>query len=431
MLYMIKRFIRLFVGGMAISGGMAQGQNLMPFDNIPQWIEEHVNFPQEDAVYGTEQFCISATWDGRVFLTSRPYTLHPACERAIVEAVESAPRCRFTGRTHEDIYKYVSIDFARSGSDSAVGLHSAPVFAYESSGAFNGRRDFATWAGGKYKIPKELKNRDYADTLTVRYRIDREGRMADVRISDCSAPEVAASLKKLLLASPRWRPVLAENRTSIDITLEDCWIVRFGNDKPRIELYTAPVYRNDAVAPNDLSIVVLNPEVAATCRDEGFHQQLFEQLPKTDTISLCCRFIVETDGSTGEIKVETANEAIAEQIAAFIGRTQWQPATQQSIPVRSQRTYTIAKRPTKAYGKKSKADFGREFVYLQTPSYARNRVYLQSDGTYAAFPFDEQGRFNRSEYVNQQIRAAKHSPAKNRNVREDYNRQLKKRYVDR
>ena len=427
---MIKRFIRLFLGGMVLSVGMAQGQNLIPFDNIPQWIEAHINFPQEDAVYGTEQFCISATWDGRVFLTSRPYTLNPACERAIAEAVESAPRCYFTGQTPEDIYKYVNVDFARSGNGSTVGVHSAPVFAYESSGAFNGRRDFATWAEGKFKIPKALKKRDYADTLTVRYRIDREGRMADVRISDYSAPEVAASLKKLLLASPRWTPVLTENRTPIDIMLEDCWIVRFENGKPQIELYTAPVYRNDVSAPHDLSIVVLNPEVAATCRDGGFHRLLFEQLPKTDTTSLCCRFIVETDGSTGGIEIETANEAVAEQVAAFIRRTQWQPATQQGVPVRSQHTYTIAKRPAKACERKSQADFGREFVYLQTPSYTRSRVYLQSDGTYAAFPFDEQGRFNRNEYLNQQIRTARQSPTKNRNVREDYNRQLKKRYAD-
>lgn len=163
----------------------------------------------------------------------------------------------FTGQTLEDIYKYVSIDFVRSDNGSTVGVHSASVFAYESFGTFNGRRDFATWAEGKFKIPKALKKRDYADTLTVHYRIDREGRMADVRISDYSASEVAASLKKLLLASPRWTPVLTENRTPIDIMLEDCWIVRFENDKPQIELYTVSVYRNDVSAPHDLSICKL------------------------------------------------------------------------------------------------------------------------------------------------------------------------------
>lgn len=120
----------------------AQGQTRMPFDNMPRWIEEHIAFPQEATSYGVEQFCISATWDGRFFLTSRPYTLDPACEKAIVEAVKAAPRCEFTGSAPEDIYKYISIDFARGNGSPSVGRHSTPLFAHESSGAFNGRRDF-------------------------------------------------------------------------------------------------------------------------------------------------------------------------------------------------------------------------------------------------------------------------------------------------
>ena len=52
-----------------------------------------------DAGYGIEQFCVSVTWNGRVFLTSRPYTIDPACEHAIVEAVKSAPRCYFVVET--------------------------------------------------------------------------------------------------------------------------------------------------------------------------------------------------------------------------------------------------------------------------------------------------------------------------------------------
>lgn len=410
--------------------GVSQGQNRIPFDNMPRWIEEHIVFPQEAMSYGVEQFCISATWDGQVFLTSRPYTLDPACEKAIVEAVKAAPRCEFTGSAPEDIYKYISIDFARGNGSPSVGRHSIPLFAHESSGAFNGRRDFMAWANGKYKIPKGLEKCDYADTLTVRYRIDGEGRMADVRIFDCSVPEVAASLKKLLLASPRWRPVLTENLTPVCITLEDSWIVRFVNRKPQFELYDEPVYRNDAPAPGDSSIVVMNPEVPASCRDGAFHRLLFGQLPKTDTTVLCCRFIVEPDGTTSGIEVQTRNTEIAERIAAFISQTNWQPATQQGTPVRSQYTRTITRRPAKGYRKESHADFGRDYIYLQTPPYARNRVYLQSDGTYAVFPFDDQGRFSRNEYQHQQTRAARQSPAKSRHVREDYNRQLKKRYAD-
>lgn len=421
----IRRFFGWQIGIALLSAPAAQAQNLLPFDSIPQWIEEHMNFPQEDADYGTEQFCISAAWDGRVFLTARPYTLDPACERAIVEAVESAPRCEFTGRELGDIYKYIRIDFARHVGRTSAGLHSVPVFSKKSSGPFNGRYDFAGWAESEYKIPKELRAQDYADTLTVRYRIGCDGGIADLRLSDCANPEVAASLRELLLSSPRWTPAYAENGMPVDITLEDRWIVRFENRRPRIAVFVDAVYRNDAPAPDDPSIVVMNPEIAATCRDGNFHKMLFEQLPKADTVAVRCRFVVEADGSTSGIEVESTSGEIAERVAAFVGRTNWQPATQQGSPVRSLRTYAVRKRPA-AYGD-SEADFGRDYLYLQTPPHAKNRKYLQSDGSYAVYPFDDQGRFNGSEYQSQQIRAAKESSAKGRR---DYSRRLKKRYVD-
>lgn len=131
--------------GIAVFESRAQDQMPISFNNIPQWIEEHIKYPKDGAGYGIEQFCVSVTSDGRVFLASRPYTLDPACEQAIVEAVKSASRCYFEGNSAKDIFKVISIDFARN--ESSVGLHSVPVFKHESTGPFNGRHDFGGHVG--------------------------------------------------------------------------------------------------------------------------------------------------------------------------------------------------------------------------------------------------------------------------------------------
>ena len=324
----------------------AQDQMPISFNNIPQWIEEHIEYPKDGAGYGIEQFCISVTSDGRVFLASRPYTLDPTCEQAIINAVKSAPRCYFEGDSAEDIFKVVSIDFARNGS--SVGLHSVPVFKHESTGPFNGRHDFASWAARKYKMPKELKKGNFADTLSVRYQIDDKGCVNDVMISKCGMPEVETSLKKLLLDSPQWKPALAESHEPIAMTLEDMWILKSVKGKAEIE-------------------PLMDPEVYAECLDENY------RLIKKDAV----------DGESG--KRHTYNRNIPE-------------------------------------------DFGRHYVYLTTPPYARNRAYMQSDGSYSKYPFNAQGQFNHKEYQNQQIRAAKQSATGNRNFDKKYNRQLKKSY---
>ena len=225
----------LLFGSIALSECKAQNLKPISFNNIPQWIEEHIEFPAA-ASYGTEQFCLSATWDGRVFLTSRPYTIDPACEHAIVEAVKSAQRCYF---------------------------------------------------------------------------------------------------------------------------------------------------------------------------------------------------VVETDGKTGGIIVEASVKEIGGQIAEFVAGTNWKPATQQGVPVRSIRTFAIAGASEKAYtyNRNIPEDFGRHYVYLTTPPYARNRAYMQSDGSYSKYPFNAQGQFDHKEYQNQQIRAAKNSATGSHNFTNDYNSQLKKRYT--
>lgn len=397
----------ILFGSIALFESKAQEQMPISFGDMPRWIEEHIEFPKTAIAHGTEQFCVSATWDGRIFLTSRPYTLDPACEQAIIKAVKSAPRCYFEGNNAEDIFKNISIDFARGGS--SVGSHSVPVFNHESSGPFNGRQDFAAWASRKYKMPKIIKKGNFADTLSVRYQIDSTGYIKDVMISECALPEVEASLKELLLHSPQWKPALAENHDPIAITLEDVWCLKSVKGKAEIELLMDPVYCNDAPAPKDPSVIVMNPEVPAACLDGNFHKLVRERLLQTNTGAINCYFVVEADGKTSGITVEASEREIGEQIAELVAGTDWKPATQQGAPVRSIRTFVVAgaSGKTYTYKKNYKEVHGSHYNFLQIPPYAKDRVHMESDGTYSKQLFNDQGQFDWKEQQEQQIRAAK------------------------
>lgn len=88
---------------------------LWSLDDIPNWILENIKFPPEALKYGMsgiEQVCVSATWDGKVFITSGLNTLNPTFEKEIMNVVSRAPKCVFSGSKPEDIYKYMWIDFS-------------------------------------------------------------------------------------------------------------------------------------------------------------------------------------------------------------------------------------------------------------------------------------------------------------------------------
>ena len=62
---MFKRASMLVLfAGIAVFESRAQDQMPISFNNIPQWIEEHIKYPKDGAGYGIEQFCVSVTSDG-------------------------------------------------------------------------------------------------------------------------------------------------------------------------------------------------------------------------------------------------------------------------------------------------------------------------------------------------------------------------------
>ena len=147
-------------------------ESLMTLDEIPSWVLSNIQFPQEAYEYGIagiEQVCISASWDGKVFITSMLNTLNPAFEKEIVDVISKAPRCRYNGSQPKDIYKYMLIDFYQYIPKNhrfevrQVTMHTPPRLSNIPSSPFNSRDKFIQWIHNNIRIPSTLKC--YSDTI--------------------------------------------------------------------------------------------------------------------------------------------------------------------------------------------------------------------------------------------------------------------------
>lgn len=144
----------------------------MTLDEMPSWILSNIQFPQEAYKYGIagiEQVCISASWDGKVFITSILNALNPAFEKEIMDVISKAPRCRYNGSQPKDIYKYMLIDFYqyipedKRDQIQQVTMHIPPRLSNIPTSPFNSRDKFVQWIHNNIQIPSTLKC--YSDTL--------------------------------------------------------------------------------------------------------------------------------------------------------------------------------------------------------------------------------------------------------------------------
>ena len=83
-------FCVIFNYGICIASTM--NDEVYDLQKVSEWITDNVCFPEDAYKYrvaGIEQFCISTSWDGKVFISSGLSTLNPAFEEEIKKVVES------------------------------------------------------------------------------------------------------------------------------------------------------------------------------------------------------------------------------------------------------------------------------------------------------------------------------------------------------
>lgn len=337
---------------------------LRTLDEIPDWIYKNVKFPEEAYRYGMagiEQFVISATWDGRVFITSGLNTLNPAFEEEIKSILGKAPRCKFAGNSIEDIYKLVKIDFSiyipaeLRPNVQCIERHLPPSFVWRGEKIHNleRKKQFVKWMSSKFRLPRNADFANYNDTVSLYYTVTEEGILENIRVDDCKSDLIKTELEKLMERSPQWTPAITDSKISIPVSIKDRIIVRmdeYGKKTP-FEIYVDEVCRNSASAPTDSDMIVLNPEIRIQydSDNKSFIEVIRDSLVVDSKVKYVGSFVVEKNGTVSNIYTEATDAKADSTITALIKRTKWIPAQQGGELVRAIYTFAGVQLPPAHY----------------------------------------------------------------------------------
>lgn len=357
----------------------------LPLREIALWIKDHIQFPDDAEEYGTvgtEQFVISTAWDGRVFISSPLHTLNPAFERAIKETVAQAPRCRLSEGKASDIYELVEIDFAAmpAASDKSgvirCSRHTFPMFPKQ-KGRDDSREKFVEWLSARYEQSKRVESHEYADTVVLHYTISETGELVNPAVSECRDEQLRSVLEQGLRKSPRWSPAITANYAPIAVSVCERILVQADDTGKTLTLLRDDVCRNSTEAAGDRSMLVPNPEVKPRLQGEfaNLSRLLADRIEFKAPTEYACSFVIERDGSVGELQIETTDENAGKAISEQIHRTCWTPAMQGGQAVRTS-YYLHEKRGPKRE---------TEFVYATNDSYP----HFMTKGRYAPFSYDD------------------------------------------
>ena len=390
---------------------------LRTLDEIPDWIYENIKFPEKAYQYGIagiEQFVISATWDGRVFITSGLNTLNPAFEEEIKDVVSKAPRCRFAGNSIEDIYKLVKIDFTAyipddlPSSIQCVGRHLPPRFTLRGERMQNlkGKELFVKWISSKFRLPKKYNLTNYSDTISLYYTITEDGKLKNPHVEGCKNIRIQTELEKLMASSPQWQAAITDGKMPIPVSIKDRIIVRtdeHGKNVP-FEIYTDSVCRNSTSTPTDPNMIVLNPEkcIQYIGENKSFVKVIRDSLTVEKKVNFVGSFVVEKNGAVSNIHTETTDSIADGVITALIKQSKWVPAQQGGKPVRAIYAFVGTKLPPAKY------------VYAVPP-----RGKPQNFTEYNSFQEDEKARWAYFKKAYPQVNAVIHGSRKFRFLSSD------------
>lgn len=315
-------------------------------DQLPEWIAQNIHFPEDAYEYGfagRERFVVSLDWSGRAFITSCLNTLHPAFSKEIQDVVRRAPKCRTTGILIEDIYKAVEIDFnkyvpnERRHMIKNVGEYRFPIFSgTRASIPNNSREDFIDWLTERYELPKGLNS--YKDTITIVYNVSKNGRIRNTIIKGVRSKPLFEKLDNILKTVPSWNPAQTRTGEKIEVQICDNFIIRTDTAGRKLPstLLKDMTCENSTVPPQDLDILVLNPEVKVAFNGlQTSIRQLFQDSIRVNReVRYSTTMVIEKNGRVGEFHVEAEDYQINERLKYLISLSQWLPAIQGGVPVR-------------------------------------------------------------------------------------------------
>ena len=423
-----KKIIFILLALICLNGYSSTSDSIKwDLEKVSSWVLKQIRYPedayQKSKTAGIEQFCISLTWDGRVFLSYRPYTLHPSFEDEIKRIIRSAPHCDVTAQSVEESYKYMTVDFyeylpiEEKKLVERIPHYMPPRFAAkgQKQTPFNGRENFMEWIYKNLIIPEELP-KGITDTLSIEYTINKKGHIENVNVVG-DIPILSNEVHQVICKAPHWTPAVTVEKKNISITCKDKLIVNTditNGKKLSFIPFIDEVYANSNISPSDSDLIVMNPEKKAIYLGSNpFLKDLSEPLKRilkekeiNEDYSVSGSFVIEKNGCANEIKFNCLpildNDSINVEniLRSSIEKMRRTAAYQGSVPVRSIYNFAFVghkktKRPTSLPDYEI---FGKYVIpFLANPAKIPYG-YIQKDGSMVIYPFTPSGLFNNKEY---------------------------------
>lgn len=444
--------ILLFCFLLGINGSIHATDNVRwDLEKVSEWVMSQLHYPEEaegcNAV-GVEQFCLSVAWDGRVFLSARPYTICPAFEDEIKRVVNEAPRCNVIPQSAEEAYEYVVVDFYeflpkdKRRNVKRIPHYMPPRFAAkgQKNALYAGRENFMEYIYGSLTIPESFPS-GVADTIALEYTIRENGKIENVKTKGRHA-ELADEVGKLMEKAPRWKPAMTVDKHEISVTLRDRLIVRTDNndgEKLPYVAYVDEVYLNSTTRPADIDMIVINPEEKAEYQGTKFLvdlssplKSILEEKGVNEDYGVSGSLVIEKDGSIGGVDFkslpcfDSVGVDVKSILCSSLEKMKWKAARQGGVPVRSAYDFAFVghKKSNNANNNRFKPDyevFGKHIISLQADPAKIPYGSIRKDGSVTVYPFTPSGMFDTKEYYKGLFYYQKHNGKGN----------LSKKYWDR
>ncbi len=180
-----------------------------------EWIEQHLQYPKEalkEGIEGRVFVRFTVRKDGSITDTKVIRSLDPLCDAEALRLVGTMPKWkpgRMTGIAVNSYYvlpiqfRLNTLEDTNISSNTTENPADSSVQKAEFPGGFSAMRQ---WLAKNLKYPEEAKKRGISGRVVVRFRIMRDGSVANVKIARSLDSLCDAEALRVVRSMPRWKP---------------------------------------------------------------------------------------------------------------------------------------------------------------------------------------------------------------------------------
>jgi TonB family protein len=223
-------------------------------------------------------------------------------------------------------------------------INALPYIRVDATAQFKGE-PFAKYLSDHIHLQTDLKTGLYGNAVLA-MKVENDGRISDARLLKTLSPLVDNEILRTVMASPKWQPAMLNgNPAAIYVVFNIAISIKGSAEAPSLQkqLNVTPVNTKSTAPVTAKPVkpdVLTQPEFPGG--DVAFGKYLGSNIKyppsaeksKTEGV-VFLRFIINADGTVGDIKIISSPSADLGQEAARVIKTspKWKPATLNGKPI--------------------------------------------------------------------------------------------------